>query len=486
MKTPRPAIRPALAFLILGVLPLALLAASPGARGSVLSEEAIDQRVLRFVDVDLLRFEDLVAAQEAGSGAPYRVAEPVPAGYSLDRDGTWETLADGGRLWRLRVTSPGAVFLSFTLAGLSLPPGAELRFSSVNRDFVAGPYTDAIHNPYRRFGSPAVPGDSAVIEVRVPAGAAFEPSLTVESVSHGYRDFQGFARVPYRDGRDGPVAVTAALGDCEVDVNCPEGSAWQADKRAVARTYDGRFLCSGSLVNNARQDCKNYFLTANHCVSRDSTAASMVFYWNYENSSCGGGGASTSRTSTGAALRATSTGSDFTLLELNAAPNSAFNVYYAGFNRSATPPSSAVAIHHPTGAAKKISFENDPVADGGNFTGGWGGTHWRITGWDVGTTEGGSSGCPLFNPSHQVIGQLHGGTADCDGGWDEFGKLASSWDLGLASWLDPDGTGAVSVGGKERSTCPGGGGGCLSKGAVCKTNSQCCSHTCRKKTKTCK
>ncbi|HEX7184269.1 MAG TPA: trypsin-like peptidase domain-containing protein [Thermoanaerobaculia bacterium] len=494
MTSTRPWLRLAVATLALLASTLPLQAAS-GARPvsfsqSVLSDERIEHHFLGFVDVEYLKFEDELSTRSTdATRVPFRVADPVPLHLGL-QDGTRETLPDGGTLWRLRVTSPGAVFVSFMLSHVSLPPGAELRFYSVDRDYQDGPYTSAINNRERRFGSPAIPGDSAVIELYAPAVVAWDPTLEVESVSHGYRDFNRFDRVPFRNGLrtslDTIQWVGGGLGACEVDVNCSVGSQWQADKRAVARTYDGRYLCTGSLINNARQDCRNLFLTAAHCVSRSQTAAGMVFYWNYENSTCGGSNAPTNQTSTGSSLRATNSSSDFTLLELNSAPNSAYNVYYAGFSRSASAPASAVAIHHPTGAAKKISFENDAVQDGGGFSGGWGNDHWRIVGWDVGTTEGGSSGCPLFNANHQIVGQLHGGTADCSGGWDEFGKLSVSWTAGLSSWLDPNNSGLTSIGGKESSTCSGGGGSCLPGGTACSTNSQCCSGACAKKTKICR
>jgi lysyl endopeptidase len=420
---------------------------------SVLSDEAIDHRFLRFVDVPGLLAEDAATS----TSAPFRVAAPVQVDFALARTGTREALPGGGTLWRLRVTSPGAVFLSFMLADFALPPGAELRFYSPARAYEDGPYTARDGNPEHRFGSPAIPGDSAVIELYTPPSPAFPPSLTVESVSHGYRDFLHFARVPLRTGgaAPGPTAATAAIGACEVDVNCPEGAAWQAQKRAVARTYDGQFLCTGELINNVRQDCRNFFLTAHHCISSNSRAAGMVFYWNYENSTCGGGDASLAETSTGSSLRATAEDSDFTLLELNIPPARAFNVYYGGFDRSGAAPTSAAAIHHPAGAAKKITFENDPIANGGDFADGFGASHWRVTGWDVGTTEGGSSGCALWNQDHRIVGQLHGGTADCSGGWDEFGKLSESWSAGLADWLDPDHTGARTVNGRESRTCKG-------------------------------
>lgn len=463
-----------------------------GLTQDVLSLQRIDERILGFVDVDFLRFQDEVGAQENGAGRiPLRVAEPIALDASPASAGTRETLADGGSLWRLRVTSPGAVFLSFTLRDVSLPPGARLSFYSVDHSFETEPYTERIHNAERRFGSPAIPGDSAVVELYTPApsstNAAWKPSLVVESVSHGYRDFNRFRAVPLRNGLrsiTGDAWEIFKVGACEVDVNCQQGKQWQADKRAVARTYDGRYLCTGALINNARQDCRPLFLTAAHCVSRSRTAAAMTFYWNYENSTCGGANARLNQTTSGATLRATSAGSDFTLLELNSRPNSAYNVYFAGFDRSAEPPASAVAIHHPIGAAKKISFENDPVQDGGDFDdGGWGDTHWRVAGWDLGTTEGGSSGCPLFNANHRIVGQLQGGTADCDGGWDEFGKLSASWDAGLAPWLDPDASGLATLGGKESSTCAG--GACRTAGTPCTANKQCCSKSCRKKSRTC-
>ncbi len=456
--------------------------------------EGLDHVVLPRVDVAALRQEDL--ASYGKPGVPYRIAKAVPKKLSVPRAGTLEVLDDGGRLWRLRVTSKGATFLSFTFADFALPPGAELLFVSVDREFHDGPYTARNNNSYRRFGSPIVPGDSAVIELYVPPDTAFEPALVLESVSHGYRDYRGVSRVPFREGR-GPaelpraVAKVATQATCEVDINCPEGAEWQDDKRAVAETFDGQFICTGTLLNNVRQDCRNFFLTANHCTKSKGKAAGLVFFWNYENSGCNTGDANFNQTSTGSNLRAGNAQSDFTLLELFSPPDPSFFVFHAGWNRSNVPASSGIAIHHPNDLPKKISFEFDPIQDGGNFSGGWGDDHWRVTGWDIGTTEPGSSGSGLWNPAHQVVGQLHGGTADCSGGWDEYGKLSVSWTSGLSQWLDPDGTGAISVNGKDCNagspppppTCN------LGKvGDPCTVDADCCSNTCRGPSgrKTCK
>ena len=108
----------------------------------------------------------------------------------------------------------------------------------------------------------------------------------------------------------------------------------------------------------------------------------------------------------------------------------------------------------PDGDEKRISFEDDPVATTSYFSSvsPGDGTHIYVEDWDLGTTEPGSSGSPLFDPNHRVIGQLHGGLAACgndDPDW--YGRFSVSWAGGgtnatrLSNWLDPGNTGALTV-----------------------------------------
>jgi len=79
---------------------------------------------------------------------------------------------------------------------------------------------------------------------------------------------------------------------------------------------------------------------------------------------------------------------------------------------------------------------------------------WRVS-WDRNTTtEGGSSGSPLFNQKGQIIGQLWKGDAGCNnpGGVDFYGRLRNSWNpVGstvsgqLMHWLDPESEGTTSI-----------------------------------------
>src|SRR5690606_26258819 len=112
----------------------------------------------------------------------------------------------------------------------------------------------------------------------------------------------------------------------------------------------------------------------------------------------------TAQTVSGSSLRARRNASDFMLFELSVQPPASYEVYYAGWSNVDVAASSAVAVHHPAGDVKKISFENDALFSDGYF-GSSGNDHWRVDDWDDGTTEGGSSGSPLFDQNHRVIGQ---------------------------------------------------------------------------------
>lgn len=117
---------------------------------------------------------------------------------------------------------------------------------------------------------------------------------------------------------------------------------------------------------------------------------------------------------------------------------SEYNVYLAGWTTKAAPISPLVGIHHPKGDFKKLSIYSGqllpacwsecPVKD-----------HWKIERWTRGTTEPGSSGSPLFDANHHVVGQLHGGSASCwnKNGYDVYGSFAASWQHGLHAYLDP-------------------------------------------------
>jgi hypothetical protein len=145
-----------------------------------------------------------------------------------------------------------------------------------------------------------------------------------------------------------------------------------------------------------------------------------------------------------------------TLLELSSQPASAYNVHYAGWDASVYTPLGSVGIHHPNTDEKAISFNTNSLTSrrscipGGNNLN----THWNVDNWEQGTTEPGSSGSAIFDPTtKRVIGYLSGGAASCSNpsGLDCYGKFSVGWSLGLSAWLDPNNTGSLFVNGIDPS-----------------------------------
>lgn len=394
--------------------------------------------VLPAVDRQAAERED---DRRSAAGEPDRFAEPRQVLISPDRDGSWEMLSDGRRLWRLRVACPGALSLNLGFSVYRLPPGAQLVIADAAGQGPVQVFDADDNREHGQLWTPVVVADELVVALLLPAGAV-DWDLVLTRIGCGYRFF-------------GEPAADKA-GTCNVDVVCDEGDSWRDQIASVGvYTVNGSWTCTGAMVNNTAQDERPLFLTANHCGVGAGQAPTVVVYWNFESPVCGQqGGGSLEQSTSGATLLASYAGSDFTLLELAAEPDPDFGVKYAGWDRSGQVPASAVAIHHPSCDEKSISFENDPLslttylsdASPGD------GTHLRVADWDLGTTEVGSSGSPLFNTSGRIVGQLHGGYAACGNNLpDWYGRLSRSWTGGassatsLASWLDPEGLGSLTL-----------------------------------------
>jgi hypothetical protein len=425
-------------------------------RPALLPLEEVAVSELPPVDVAALLIEDQ-NAREAGE-IPFRVGYPMACDLDPGRDGTWEDLPGGGRVWRLRVRSPGALWIALGFGTWRLQPGGRMWVYDPGRRGVQGPFDSSEMRRHGQLWLPPVEGDTAVVELFWPeALRAVRPNIHLGTLSHGYRPL-GRGGEPASAGDGAPArSPEITSGACNIDVNCPLGADWQLQKQGVARILiGGSGLCSGSLINTTAGDCRPYFLTARHCIANQSEAASAVFLFNYERPLCDSGEPSTTDTLSGSTLLADYFPSDFSLLELDQSPPEAYGTYFSGWNRSLSPASESTCIHHPDGDHKKISYNADPLIDGQNY----GPDHWRVTEWEEGTTEDGSSGAPLFDQGQRIVGQLHGGTASCTSlTYDEFGKLASSWDGGgssdsrLSDWLDPLSEGALAIDGIAHELC---------------------------------
>ncbi len=464
----------------LAALPVGAVLAATGARpaafdhGNLSRLSTVQMRTMPAVDVPRLQAED---RERADRDLPPRFAQPLRVDLTPLNSGAWEDLDADNVVWRLRVQSRGALSLNFGFSEYAMPQGGRMLVYPATQTTTSDPrevrvFTAADNEAHGQLWTPVVEGQEAVIEVVVPRARVGELRLRLAQVGHDYRGFNRMAR--------GEQLLTpqGTSGSCNVDVACSEGDAWRPQIRSVAAiSTGGSLFCSGSLVNNTAGDRKMYFLTANHCGINSGNAASLVTYWNFQNSTCRIPGTAASGQDgdgtldqflTGAFFRASYAASDFTLVELDDAAPAAFNLYWSGWDRRSGDYSGATGIHHPNVAEKRISHGTSATRTtsyGGaqtNPTSPGDGSHIFVR-WipGIGVTEGGSSGSPLYSPEKRVIGQLHGGPSSCSAAdnakADYYGRVSVSWTGGganasrLSNWLDAGGTGAQFIDGLDSS-----------------------------------
>ena len=197
------------------------------------------------------------------------------------------------------------------------------------------------------------------------------------------------------------------------------------------------FLCTGTLLNDTVDSTSiPYFLTANHCISTQSVASTLVTYWDFEKSSCNGANpTSVTQLTGGADLLRTYSETDSTLLRLRSSPPGD-NRFYAGWNATTlTHPTNIISVHHPRGDLKKWS--SGSTSSHSSRIIGSVSRRIIIVRWSQGTTEGGSSGSGLFDSMGRLRGSLSGGPAACgESDTDYYGRFDQFYPE-VRRWLNP-------------------------------------------------
>lgn len=368
-------------------------------------------------------------------------AHPFSVQMNPYNSGEWRMLADGRKIWKLGVQSNDAYSLNLIFDKFMLNEGVSLFLYTPGKTKILGAF-DYRNNHESGLAIEPLPGEVIILELIVPLETENWGDINIARVNH---DFLGIFGT--KDSKNGNS------GECNVDINCPEGNEYQLEKNAIVHLIFGQFVCTGALINNTAQDGKPYVLTANHCIDTQTQASNTVFVFGYEASACNGTG-SISKSISGSTLIATKAILDMTLLEMNDLPPLDYKPYYLGWNRQSSPTTNTTGIHHPVGDWKKISKDFDELTSV-SLQGYALGAHWWVKNWEIGTTEPGSSGSPLIDSNSRIVGFLSGGDALCGNSVnDYYGKISTAWEtsppaeeMQLKNWLDPGNTGQTTLDG---------------------------------------
>ena len=353
-------------------------------------------------------------------------------------------------VWRVGIRSKNALSLNILFSKFHLPEGAKVFVYNADQSEILGSYTHKNNTDLNLLPIQPIAGDEIIVEYQEPIDAAFKGEIEVGEVNHDFRGI--FRAVEPRDPKQ----------SCHPNIVCyPEDI--QVGSGVVALIINGTTYCTGSLVNNSSNNGTPYLLTATHCINRDYDAAflanrrydlvagTIVAFFGYQSPVCDKeirGPIQMTMASADSVL--ISERYDISLLKFKQVPPKEYQPQYLGWNVSSSPQAPFHGIHHPNGGVKKVAIDNDALAIGSFENPKYNmepNAHWAVRAWEVGATEGGSSGSPLLDKDKRVLGALTGGESQCSSprGPDVYSSLYKAWNVtgslgnpnSLKSYLDP-------------------------------------------------
>ena len=350
-----------------------------------------------------------------GADVNFRAVRPDQLGAAplRLRHGAIQSGGGGGFIWNGSVTSSGAAALRLRFAGFYLPRHAELFLWNEQGD-VFGPYGGRGIHGDGEFWSHTLRGPTVNLQLRYEGGdlenALRAARFAIADVGHLTSAF------PF-----GSQRPEAGSNLCEENAPCVENAlcttiptAIQPARDAVAAyTFvSGAFLylCSGGLVADTDPGSViPYFLTANHCLSRDREARSVEALFQFESNDCDIDSCELSALPiqiNGASLIATNRTSDYSLLRLSSPPAGAVLLGWTADPVAGLDGTPLHRISHPAGSPQ--AYSSHLVDTDRPTCSSWPRGPWIYSSDIFGATEGGSSGSPVLNGAGKIVGQLSG------------------------------------------------------------------------------
>jgi hypothetical protein len=396
------------------------------------------------------------ALNEGNMRGSFQFAHKFFTHIERGKDGNEWVLGDGTQIWQVAIRSQGAYSINLLFTEYHVPEGARLFLYNEDHSYILGSYDHRNNSPSGLLPTQPVAGETIIVEYSEPADAAFRGRLTIGDVNHDYRDILR--------GEPG-VDLGNGVFDCMPDVVCADLNVDSTTMRSTLLVMiNGNTACSGTLVNNTANDGIPYVLTAVHCLNDDldrgyrkdweyyvDRAGTVIVFFNYSRPVCGHSMKAAEEFALAEATpRTIIEGKDIALLEMREKPPMHYNAYYAAWtlNFDAKPYTN---IHHPHSAVKRYNYYNGDLTWTSFFEQVFDrDSHLQVAAWTNGSTHAGSSGSPLFDARHALIGGLSGGRSTCSNkGADAFFPLIRGWenndpnraDNHLKAYLDPTNTG---------------------------------------------
>ena len=340
--------------------------------------------------------------EQASRKMPVKIGDIVPVDIYTQHP--YHTSGQGGVVFEKEFFTKHASYIKIYFKNFDLAPGDYLEITGVNSG-----------------ESIVYAGQGKIIDKNLSmipnfwSQVVFDERVLVRLYSFGSSNYYGFEidKVAYGFPQaviDALLQTKAICGqDDKEPAICYDGTNMYEKGRAVCKLIiGGAGSCTGWLLG-----CDGHVMTNNHCIGSATEAANTDFIFNYHHTNCNGTGNSAPNTvSSSASFIKTSTGLDYTLVQLPSNPASTYG--FLSLKSIAPVVNDRIYIvGHPGGRRKEITAITDLNGDAnGNAivnTVTANGIRYMAD------TEGGSSGSPVLDYNTNLVASIHN-TGGCTNG----------------------------------------------------------------------
>lgn len=110
---------------------------------------------------------------------------------TLDSSGTWEKIANGDRIWRLKITTQSGIITGMGIhsSDMHIPEGGKLFFYSDDKKYVIGPVTEPNQKSAKQLLVNTIPGKTIWVEYYEPKAYKGKSTFKIDALLYRFVDF---------------------------------------------------------------------------------------------------------------------------------------------------------------------------------------------------------------------------------------------------------------------------------------------------------
>ncbi len=152
------------------------------------SSLAPTKRVFPALNIKTIREED---ENDERNGLPPRFGYPLDVDLNLINSGSWMTLPNGDRIWRLEIECINALSINLLYDKFWLPYGTKFHLYSKNKSQIIGGFNADNNRGTKQKPSKFTTGllfsQSIILELYEPLALKNQSIISIDKVVHGYR-----------------------------------------------------------------------------------------------------------------------------------------------------------------------------------------------------------------------------------------------------------------------------------------------------------